>query len=105
MAVAGGPQRTCVGCRRVAPASELVRVARRGQEDLGVGRHLWGRGAWVCANSMACVEEARRRRAFPRALRAPVSEAAIERLRTEMADRGRMEQERSAVPDTNTKRN
>ena len=93
------PVRTCIGCRRVAPADELVRVARRPDGSLAVGRHEPGRGAWLCAAAVdaaglgsppqaagvvrstrvpaainrACFEVAARRRAFGRALRAEVS--------------------------------
>lgn len=66
-----GPERTCVGCRMKAPATELVRVVA----DLpGVAvdarRRLPGRGAWVHPLP-ACIETATRRKAWARALKAP----------------------------------
>ena len=67
--------RTCVGCRRRAPASELLRFTA-----IGVGvnvrlqpdpaRRLPGRGAHVHPDP-ACFALAERRRAFGRALRLP----------------------------------
>lgn len=46
----GEPQRTCVGCRRVAPKREFVRLVC--DNDLGVvvdaDARLPGRGAYVC---------------------------------------------------------
>ena len=71
MAVRVTPTRTCVGCRVRGPKPELIRVVVVGAEcvpDL-LGR-LPGRGAYVHPDP-ACVELAERRRAFPRALRAP----------------------------------
>ena len=57
-----------------------MRVVRRPEGTLAIGRTLEGRGAWLCAGSVPCLTEASRRRAFARALRAPVDEAAIEQL-------------------------
>jgi uncharacterized protein len=66
--------RTCIGCRRVAPPGELVRVARRPDGTLGVGRREPGRGAWLCAATTGdCYDLAVHRRAFGRALRTEVS--------------------------------
>ncbi|WP_114454550.1 YlxR family protein [Halopolyspora algeriensis] len=66
------PIRTCVGCRTRAWASELLRVVA---EDGRVAvpdprRRHSGRGAWVHPDP-ACLRQAERRRAFPRALRVP----------------------------------
>jgi uncharacterized protein len=64
-----GPVRTCVGCRSRAAAGELLRVvARRGAVVPDEGRREPGRGAYLHPTS-ACLEQAERRRAFPRALR------------------------------------
>jgi len=57
-----------------------VRVVRRDDGSLAVGRTLPGRGAWLCRGSVACVETARNRRAFERALRGPVPSGAVDRL-------------------------
>ena len=57
--------------------------------SLAAGRTLPGRGAWLCREggeggppSPACVELARRRRAFSRALRSDIADEATERLWT-----------------------
>lgn len=61
------PTRTCVGCGRRAPQSELVRfVARDGV--LTPGRTEPGRGAYTCRR-LQCFERAVARRGFPRTLR------------------------------------
>lgn len=64
------PIRSCVGCGRKAPQSELVRfVAENGRLVPGVGRV--GRGAYTCKR-LACFERAVARRAFNRTLRRTV---------------------------------
>ncbi|TMM14747.1 MAG: YlxR family protein [Actinobacteria bacterium] len=79
------PRRTCVGCRRTTSPAALVRVVRTSTGDLAVGRHQPGRGAWVCAGSTRCVDLARRRDGFSRALRAPVDRLAVDTLRATIA--------------------
>jgi predicted RNA-binding protein YlxR (DUF448 family) len=78
-----GPIRTCVGCRARRPQRELLRVVRTPGGWLRVDRDAAGRGAWICGPG--CLAEARRRRAFDRAWRQPVSPTAIERLERELA--------------------
>ena len=63
---------------------------------LAEGRARPGRGAWLCAGSVACVDVAARRRAFSRALRAEVSPEAVASLRAAFVSRGRMEEGRPA---------
>ncbi|MBV8691132.1 MAG: YlxR family protein [Actinobacteria bacterium] len=85
------PARTCIGCRRKAPADELERVVRTAEGGLALGRHLPGRGAWLCAGSVACIDLAVRRDAFSRALRGEVHRDAGVSLRRTVAERARME--------------
>ena len=63
------PVRTCVGCRARADRSSLLRVVARIPvvvvDETAV---LPGRGAWVHPR-IECVEKARTRKAFGRALR------------------------------------
>jgi predicted RNA-binding protein YlxR (DUF448 family) len=68
------PERTCIGCRRVVPASELIRLAapvtiatRRG----GAAMPRQGRGAWLHP-ALDCVGAAVKQRAFGRAFRGRV---------------------------------
>ncbi|MGY1857412.1 YlxR family protein [Modestobacter sp. SYSU DS0290] len=66
------PVRTCVGCRRRAPVTELLRVVvRDGGLTPDPRRRLPGRGASVHPTG-ECLQAAVRRRAFPRALRSSV---------------------------------
>jgi predicted RNA-binding protein YlxR (DUF448 family) len=64
------PQRTCVGCRRVAGVDRLVRLARDRDGAVRVGRGAPGRGAWVCGPD--CLDRAVARGALARALRGEV---------------------------------
>ncbi|HLG01495.1 MAG TPA: YlxR family protein [Acidimicrobiia bacterium] len=75
------PQRTCVGCQRIAGQSGLVRIVRRPDGSLVAGRHEAGRGAWLCQGSPECFEFAVRRRAFARVFRGGVAPGAIDALR------------------------
>jgi uncharacterized protein len=63
------PVRTCVGCRRRAPVTGLLRVVvRDGGLTPDPRRRLPGRGASLHP-TVECLQAAVRRRAFPRALR------------------------------------
>jgi uncharacterized protein len=69
LVVSGSVIRTCVGCRTRAVKSDLLRVVAVGGEIVAdpLARSP-GRGAYLHP-SQECLERARRRRAFPRALR------------------------------------
>jgi predicted RNA-binding protein YlxR (DUF448 family) len=60
--------------------TELVRIARTPEGSLALSRTLPGRGAWLCAGSLECLQLAARRNAVSRALRAPVSPEAVRAL-------------------------
>jgi uncharacterized protein len=61
------PIRSCVGCGRKAPQSDLYRfVAQQGKLVPGSGKP--GRGAYTCRR-LSCFERAVARRAFNRTLR------------------------------------
>ncbi|MDQ3619812.1 MAG: YlxR family protein [Actinomycetota bacterium] len=79
--MANAPIRTCAGCRRRRPQSELIRVVRgpdgvvsldrgaavRGASGASATGRSPGRGAYVCADG-SCIERALRTGAFVRAL-------------------------------------
>jgi predicted RNA-binding protein YlxR (DUF448 family) len=74
--------RTCVGCRTRAPASELVRVtfdSTLEQVVLDADHLLGGRGAWL-HRRRACARRALTPRGLGRAVRRPLSAAALARL-------------------------
>ncbi|MEV7727644.1 YlxR family protein [Streptomyces sp. NPDC101733] len=63
------PERTCVGCRERAAKSDLLRIVAIEDECVPDPRGtLPGRGAYVHPAEV-CLDQAVRRRAFPRALR------------------------------------
>jgi uncharacterized protein len=65
------PERTCAGCGRKRPQTELVRFAAQ-DGRLVAGRTLAGRGVYTCPR-LACFERAASRRAFSRVLRQNVA--------------------------------
>ncbi|HEY2903078.1 MAG TPA: YlxR family protein [Polyangia bacterium] len=70
------PQRTCVGCRKTAPARELVRlVLIDGRLQPWRGRRPGGRGASIHGQA-ACVKAALKTGAFSRAFRARIEDLA-----------------------------
>ncbi|MFE7181630.1 YlxR family protein [Streptomyces erythrochromogenes] len=63
------PERTCVGCRERAAKSDLLRIVAIEDECVPDPRGtLPGRGAYMHP-AVVCLDQAVRRRAFPRALR------------------------------------
>ena len=68
--MSSAPIRTCTGCGKKAPQSELIRfVAREGQ--LVSGRNEPGRGTYTCPR-LQCFERAVANRGFARTLRKPI---------------------------------
>jgi predicted RNA-binding protein YlxR (DUF448 family) len=63
------PARTCVGCRKVCPAPELVRLVLTGAGmAVALAGSMGGRGAWLHP-SAECARSAIKTRAFSRAFR------------------------------------
>jgi len=72
------PQRKCVGCRRVKPQPELLRlVAEAGQAV--PGRHKPGRGCWLCRDA-SCARTALKSGQIPRALKGQAAAPELSRL-------------------------
>jgi len=68
LVMSGSVIRTCVGCRIRAAKSDLLRVvAVDGEIAVDPSARRSGRGAYLHPR-LDCLEQARRRRAFPRAL-------------------------------------
>ena len=77
--MAGRPvMRRCVACRQLRERSELWRVIRLAGGGVALDRGM-GRSAYLCPDP-ACLEEARRRRRLPRALRCPVEASLLDQL-------------------------
>ena len=75
------PQRTCIGCRKVRPQAELLRLVRGadGRVHVDSGGRAEGRGAYVCPDP-GCLGKAlsagRLGHAFKRPCEPPASGAA-----------------------------
>ena len=80
------PRRRCVGCGRVAPKPQLIRIAVARDGDDGQARAVLdpagtreGRGAYVCGGKLPgelapdCMARAAAGRALARTLRCPVT--------------------------------
>jgi len=83
------PVRTCVGCGRKAPQSELLRFTAQAG-SLAHGRTLPGRAAYTCRR-LSCFERAVAQRAFNRTLRRTVK---VDRELHSLYTAGRDEQRR-----------
>ncbi|WP_307433336.1 YlxR family protein [Pseudarthrobacter defluvii] len=75
------PERTCIGCRKKGPRSQLLRLVAEGSGSTAVlvdeRRRMAGRGAWLHP-STSCLALAIKRRAFGRALPGATETAAVE---------------------------
>ncbi|MBB5832052.1 YlxR family protein [Brachybacterium aquaticum] len=79
------PQRTCVGCREVAPRAQLVRLVRESAPDGAAARvrvdptgSAPGRGAWLHPDA-SCLDLALRRGGVARSFRGPVDTGLLAR--------------------------
>jgi predicted RNA-binding protein YlxR (DUF448 family) len=95
--VSTSPIRTCAGCGRKAPQSELQRFGERGG-SLVPGRSP-GRGVYTCRR-LACFERAVARRAFNRTLKRTVQvDPGLARLYTERLNGERKRTEQTEPAD------
>ena len=79
------PMRQCIGCRKMKPKSELIRVVRspEGEISLDFRGKKPGRGAYVC-RSAECLSRIRKSRALERAFSTQIDEAVYDTLEEEM---------------------
>ena len=79
------PMRQCLGCRKMKPKKELIRIVRsaEGTLNLDAKGKMPGRGAYLCHDT-ACLEKAVKSKAVERALEVPLSEDILANLRTQM---------------------
>ncbi|MEE1649183.1 YlxR family protein [Brachybacterium sp. J144] len=91
------PERTCVGCRQVAPREQLVRLVREPAPDGAAPRvrvdptgSAPGRGSWLHPEA-SCLDLALRRGGFARSFRGAVDTGLVARD-LEASDPTRVEQ-------------
>ena len=75
------PVRMCAGCGGRFDKRDLV----RGDVQLDLTGKMAGRGAYVC-HDPACLQKARKKRAFERALEVTISDAVYDRMEAELKD-------------------
>ena len=66
--------RLCVGCRRLLPRPQLLRLVRAAAGPVQIergGKRIQGRGAYLC-RAGTCWQDVRKRRSLEKALKAPV---------------------------------
>lgn len=80
-----GPQRTCVGCRKVSDKNKLVRLVKRadGQVSVDRGGDGAGRGAYLCADR-SCWVSGLKSGQMERALRVKMGQQEKEALLSEV---------------------
>jgi len=86
------PERTCLGCRKALPQSELLRLVRSPQGELlpDLHRRLPGRGVYLCYDR-SCIALAFKKNLFQRGFGQPV--AAIDGTEFESSLRALLEEQ------------
>lgn len=81
------PQRMCVGCRKLKPKRDLIRVVRRpdGSVELDTQGRTPGRGAYLCPQ-IDCLQTATRNNQLERALATSVHADTIQQLEERLKD-------------------
>lgn len=79
------PMRQCLGCRKMKPKKELIRVVRspEGEISLDFKGKASGRGAYICPDN-ACLKKAIKAKALERALSVNIPQEIYERLQEQM---------------------
>ncbi len=75
--------RMCAACRKHGDKNEFVHICKKKDGSVlisGIGGHAEGRGMYLC-QSVVCVENAVKRKAFSRCLRAEVLPEFYEELK------------------------
>ncbi len=82
------PVRMCIACREGRPKKELVRIVASDNglhaDETGKAN---GRGAYICPD-VACLDKAKKTKAFERALEAPLDEEAYNAIKRVILRRG-----------------
>lgn len=79
------PLRRCVGCQEQKEKKSLIRVVRTPEHEIvfdPTGKKS-GRGAYIC-HDVACLEQARQKKAFNRAFKIDVPDDIYSRLEQEL---------------------
>jgi predicted RNA-binding protein YlxR (DUF448 family) len=84
----GGPQRTCVGCRRRTNQALLIRISRNpnGEVGLFLEKNRTGRGAYI-HSTPECIEAALKGDRIGRAIKSSIKPEEKEALREALNQR------------------
>lgn len=79
------PVRQCIGCRKMKPKNEMVRIIRTPDNDICLDKtgRMNGRGAYICLN-LDCYKKAVRSKAIERALKQEIPDDIYEAIGKEM---------------------
>lgn len=75
------PQRMCIGCQKMLPKKELIRVVKTPEGDILIdltGKKS-GRGAYICANNL-CFKEAEKSKKLEKAFKTNISQDVYKKL-------------------------
>ena len=83
------PMRMCIGCRRMKPKRELVRLVRDADGNVFVDKtsKAPGRGAYLCKNA-ACLRKAAKSHRIDRVLECTIPDAVYEEMAREIDGNG-----------------
>lgn len=74
------PERMCVGCRKMLPKNELIRLAAKGDEiAVDIKQKIQARGVYICPDK-ECIELAKKKKALSRAFKKNVSDGVYDLL-------------------------
>ena len=79
--------RMCTGCRERRPKQELIRVVRTPEGLVTIDKtgRKNGRGAYLCRDSVPCLDKAVKTKMLERSLETAIEQDVYDRLREELA--------------------
>ncbi len=79
------PMRMCTGCRERREKRDLIRVVRTPEGVVTIDKtgRKNGRGAYLCRDSLPCLEKAVKTKMLERSLETPIGADVYDRLREE----------------------
>ena len=82
------PMRMCVGCRERFNKKDLIRIVRTPEGEVVVDTtgKCSGRGAYICNNSIKCLDKAIKSKALERHLETQISPEVYETLKKELSE-------------------
>jgi len=83
------PERMCLGCRKMKPKKELIRVVKSPSAEisLDLGGKMSGRGAYVCRDN-DCFNKVIKSNALSRAFKAQVPDEVKNELKKQLENNG-----------------